>query len=130
MANEVARKLRKQMTPQEVKLWAHLRPLRKRGFKFRRQVPLRGYIVDFACFHSRLIIEADGSQHGYADQAVRDRTRDEVLGRGGFSILRFWNSEIDRDFDAVWSIILDALRNASLKPRWVEEFGEASLRPE
>jgi very-short-patch-repair endonuclease len=64
MANELARKLRKTMTPQEVKLWAHLRPLRDQGFKFRRQVPLRGYIVDFACFGARIIIEIDGSQHG------------------------------------------------------------------
>ncbi len=128
MANEIARKLRKQMTPQEVKLWAHLRPLRQRGFKFRRQVPLRGYIVDFACFDARLIIEIDGSQHGFAEHAQRDRARDEVLERGGFSILRFWNAEVDRDFDAVWMLISEALQNAELKAQWVEEF--EGVRPE
>ncbi|MBL8546027.1 MAG: endonuclease domain-containing protein [Hyphomonadaceae bacterium] len=123
MANEIARKLRKTMTPQEVKLWAHLRLLKSRGFKFRRQVPLRGYIVDFACFSARLIIELDGSQHGVDEHAERDRVRDEVLERGGFGVLRFWNVEVDRDFDAVWMVISEALRNAELKPRWVEEFG-------
>jgi len=130
VANELARKLRKTMTPQEVKLWAHLRPLRQQGFKFRRQVPLRGYIVDFACFEARLIIEIDGSQHGFAEHAERDRARDEVLERGGFSVLRFWNAEIDRGFDAVWSMVLEALRNSELRARWVEDCGENSLRPE
>ena len=116
------------MTPQEVKLWAHLRSLKSRGFKFRRQVPLRGYIVDFACFGSRLIIEIDGSQHGFANHAERDRVRDAVLERGGFSVLRFWNVEVDRDFDAVWMTISEALQNSELKSLWVEEF--EGLSPE
>jgi len=128
MANEIARKLRKRMTPQEVKLWAHLRALKGRGFKFRRQVPLRGYIVDFACFNARLIIEIDGSQHGFEEHARRDRERDEVLQRGGFAVLRFWNVEVDRDLDAVLRVISEALLNAELKSRWVEEFEDA--RPE
>src|SRR5262245_29099277 len=91
MANEIARRLRKTMTPQEVKLWAHLRPLRHSGHKFRRQVPLRGYIVDFACFDARLIIELDGSQHGSVEGRAADQVRDTALERGGFDILRFWN---------------------------------------
>ncbi|MGQ0533722.1 MAG: endonuclease domain-containing protein, partial [Caulobacteraceae bacterium] len=77
MANEIARTLRKTMTPQEVKLWAHLRGLHSEGWKFRRQVPLRGVIVDFACFKARLIIEVDGSQHGIGDHVRRDYERDE-----------------------------------------------------
>ncbi len=91
MANEYARKLRKDMTPQEVKLRFYLRPLRRSGHKFRRQVPLRGYIVDFACFDARLIIEVDGCQHGFAEAIDADRVRDAVLERGGFAVLRFWN---------------------------------------
>lgn len=130
MANEFARKLRKTMTPQEVKVWAHLRPLRKQGLKFRRQVPLRGYVVDFACFEARLIIEIDGSQHGFAEQMERDCLRDAALERGGFTILRFWNAEVDREFEGVWTLIAAALQNASLKARWAEEFGTESLRPE
>jgi very-short-patch-repair endonuclease len=57
MANEVARKLRRRMTRQEVKLWLHLRELRKLGFHFRRQVPIKDFIVDFACFNPRLLVE-------------------------------------------------------------------------
>ncbi|MGD9965425.1 MAG: endonuclease domain-containing protein [Hyphomonadaceae bacterium] len=123
MANEIARKLRKTMTPQEVKLWAHLRRLRseEEGWKFRRQVPLRGYIVDFACFKARLIIEVDGSQHGFEEHRERDRARDQILEHNGFNVLRFWNAEIDREFDGVWRTIKDALLNAKLRERWEED---------
>jgi very-short-patch-repair endonuclease len=113
MANDFARQLRKNMTPQEVKLWCALRDMRKQhGAKFRRQVPLRGYIVDFACFDARLIIELDGSQHGSADGLARDAARDETLRRGGFSILRFWNAEVDENLDGVWRAIEDAIVTA------------------
>jgi very-short-patch-repair endonuclease len=123
MANEIACKLRKAMTPQEVKLWAHLRELRKRSrpWKFRRQVPLRGYIVDFACFEARLVIEVDGSQHGYAGHRACDKARDETLERNGFDVLRFWNAEIDREFEGVWRVIANALQNAELRQRWQDD---------
>jgi len=130
MANEVARKIRKSMTPQEVKLWAHLRQLRRDdGWKFRRQVPLRGVIVDFACFEARLIIELDGSQHGLEPKAQADRERDAMLERNGFAVLRFWNNEVDRNFDGVWISIQDALLNASLRAKCTEHFGSDSPRP-
>jgi very-short-patch-repair endonuclease len=64
MANETARALRKRMTPQEVKLWVKLRELKPLGFRFRRQAPIDRFIVDFVSFGSRLIVEADGGQHG------------------------------------------------------------------
>ncbi|MEJ0060330.1 MAG: DUF559 domain-containing protein [Terricaulis sp.] len=106
----MARKLRKQMTPHEVKLWVHLRNLhRERGWKFRRQVPLRGFIVDFACFEAKLIIELDGSHHGEAAQLAADASRDEVLERSGFTVLRFGNEEIDEGMDGVWQQIMQAL---------------------
>jgi hypothetical protein len=54
MANQIARRLRKQMTPQEVKLWVHLRSWRKQGYHFRRQAPRDGYVVDFAFLKQRL----------------------------------------------------------------------------
>ena len=58
MANEIARSLRKRMTPQEVKLWVHLRSWRKRGFGFRRQAPRDGHVIDFVCLKHRLMVEA------------------------------------------------------------------------
>lgn len=108
-----ARALRKKMTPQEVRLWAQLRKLRPQGFHFRRQAPLESYVVDFACFKYRLIIEADGAQHGEELGAKRDRQRDDVLARSGFHVLRFWNHEIDADLDAVVETILARAREYS-----------------
>ena len=56
MANQLARKLRKTLTSQEVKIWVHLRSWRNRGFHFRRQSPRDGYIVDFVCLKHRLVV--------------------------------------------------------------------------
>ena len=109
MANETARALRKRMTPQEVKLWVRLRALRQRGFHFRRQVPLEGHIVDFACLPSKLVVEVDGGQHGDDRRLRQDRDRDESLSRGGFRVLRVWNSEVDGNFEGVMSEILRLL---------------------
>ena len=109
MANETARRLRKTMTPQEVRLWQHLRALKRQGHHFRRQAPIEGYIVDFACFRARLVIEIDGSQHAAPDHAERDARRDATLTAAGFRVLRVWNNEIDRNMDGVMQAILAAL---------------------
>ena len=110
MANEVACSLRKKMTPQEVKLWVHLRSWRRRGFHFRRQAPRDGVIVDFVCLKSRLIIEIDGRQHNVDAHSLRDAKRDDHFAHKGFRTLRFWNNEIDRSLEVVLTIIDDALR--------------------
>jgi very-short-patch-repair endonuclease len=68
MANEWARKLRKRMTRQEFRLWLHLRELRRLGFHFRRQAPIKNFIVDFACYHPRVVVELDGTQHSHVRQ--------------------------------------------------------------
>jgi very-short-patch-repair endonuclease len=99
MANAFARQLRKQMTPQEVKLWVRLRQLREFGLHFRRQSPIDNYIVDFVCFGSRVIVEVDGGQH--AIETVRDQLRDAHFSKNGFRVLRFWNSEVDANLDCV-----------------------------
>jgi very-short-patch-repair endonuclease len=110
MANAIARKLRKTMTPHEVVLWAHLRKLKSQGHHFRRQVPLAGYVVDFACFGSKLVIEIDGGQHNDDAQARKDAERDRRLRSGGFRVLRFWNSEIDGNLDGVVATIVGAVK--------------------
>jgi len=101
MANEVARHLRKTMTPQEVKLWVQLRQLKNQGLHFRRQVPREGYIVDFACLKSKLMIEIDGAQHGEPSAARGDALRDARLVAAGFKVLRFWNNEVNENLDGV-----------------------------
>jgi very-short-patch-repair endonuclease len=86
-----ARKLRASMTDAERKLWLGLRDRRLAGTKFRRQVPIGPFIVDFACYESRLVIEVDGGQHsGLAGDARRDRW----FADNDFSVLRFWNNEV------------------------------------
>jgi len=101
MANEIARRLRKMMTPHEVKLWVALRALKDQGLHFRRQVPREGYIVDFACLKSKLIIEVDGAQHGESLHMVRDAERDLRLAAAGFKVLRFWNNEVNANLDGI-----------------------------
>ncbi len=111
LANENARALRKRLTPQEVKLWMKLRELKSLGFHFRRQAPIGRYIVDFVSFSSRLIIEADGGQHGMPEGERSDEARDEFLRSQGFKVLRFWNSDIDANLTGVMESILSALRH-------------------
>jgi very-short-patch-repair endonuclease len=105
MADKIARRLRKAMTPQEVKLWVHLRSGRSRGYHFRRQVPKGRAIVDFACLRHRVVVEVDGGQHNSAEHALRDGARDTRLNKAGFRVLRFWNSDVDRNLAGVLEAI-------------------------
>jgi very-short-patch-repair endonuclease len=104
-----ARDLRNAMTEPEVILWSRLKRLRSQGFHIRRQVPFRGYYLDFACLDRRLVIEVDGGQHGDEAQAAHDTVRDRVLEREGFRVLRFWNSAVRQNLDGVMYSIMAAL---------------------
>jgi very-short-patch-repair endonuclease len=81
--------MRKSMTRQEFKLWRHLRELRQLGFHFRRQAPIKNFIVDFACYHPRVIVELDGSQHSQERHSLRDKSRNAKLEADGFTIMAF-----------------------------------------
>jgi very-short-patch-repair endonuclease len=96
-----ARRMRKAMTDAELKLWNELRAHRLMGLSFRRQLPIAGYIVDFACPEHRLIVEIDGSQHANPDSAANDAARTHRLEAHGWTVLRFWNDDILRDIDNV-----------------------------
>jgi very-short-patch-repair endonuclease len=101
MHRRLARKMRKSMTEAELKLWNEIRAHRLMGLGFRRQLPISGYIVDFACPEKKLVIEIDGSHHGEALQAEADRTRDATLQSLGWTVLRFWNDDVLRDVAGV-----------------------------
>ncbi len=92
-----ARALRKASTDAEALLWSHLRNRQFRNLKFRRQVPLGCYIVDFYCHELRLLIEVDGGQHS---EEV-DRTRTQWLESEGYRMVRFWNHEVLENIDGV-----------------------------
>ena len=87
-----ARELRNAATDAERALWQHLRGRRLTGFKFRRQYPIAGYIVDFVCVEAKLVIELDGGQH--ADQQDYDAERTRRLEINGYRVLRFWNDDV------------------------------------
>jgi very-short-patch-repair endonuclease len=98
-----ARKLRRQMTDAEHRLWRYLRAHRLRGHKFKRQQPIGPYIVDFVSFEANLIVEVDGSQH---QESKADVARDAWLASEGFKILRFWNNDVIGRTEAVLDEIL------------------------
>ena len=110
VANTNARALRKRLTPQEVKLWVKLRELKPLGFHFRRQAPIGRYIVDFASFGSRLVVEVDGGQHNLPEGAQSDLERDAFLQSQGFRVLRYWNSDVDQNLEGVMESIFSALQ--------------------
>jgi very-short-patch-repair endonuclease len=85
-----------------------LRNRQVEGFKFKRQVPVDSYILDFVCFNRRLIIEVDGSQHV---ESLSDRIRDRHFQAQGFHILRFWYDDVERNLEAVVMMIRAALLN-------------------
>jgi very-short-patch-repair endonuclease len=109
MANETARHLRKRQTIAERKLWKELRTYRQHGYHFRRQVPIEGYIVDFACLSQRLIVEVDGVQHDRPAARSADAARDADLVWRGFKVLRFANAQVSQEFEGVCLEVLGAL---------------------
>ena len=102
-----AREQRANAVQAEAIVWRALRDRRCEGAKFRRQVAIGNFIVDFVCFEAGLVVEADGSQHA---ESERDLVRDERLADSGFLTLRFWNNDVLANPDAVALSILDALR--------------------
>ena len=111
-----ARAMRANLTPQEARIWSLLKRWRSRGVRFRRQAPFRGYYLDFVCFDRRLVVEIDGGQHGEAFQKAHDAVRDAVLAREGFRVLRFWNADVNRNFEGVAEAIWAAVEAAGPRP--------------
>lgn len=98
-----AQELRRNMTPAEAKLWERLRANRLEGYHFRRQQIIDGYIVDFYCHAVGLVVEVDGAVH--FDQQDYDRRRDDHLRALGLTVLRFFNTEVNKEMDTVLSVI-------------------------
>jgi very-short-patch-repair endonuclease len=103
---EIRRDLRKNQTPEEVLLWSKIRN-HQIGYKWRRQVSIGSYIVDFYCREKLLAIELDGHQH--LDNKEYDKIREDFFKFLGIETLRFWNSEINKNLDEVLGKILSKL---------------------
>ena len=89
-----ARKLRRDMTNTEAALWRCLRASSLDDLKFRRQVPIGAYVVDFLCVQHRLIVELDGRPHDRPEQKQYDVERDRWLTAQGYKILRMPNDTV------------------------------------
>ena len=114
MANDRAKQLRRAQTEAERLLWHKLRARQFAGFKFRRQVPIGHYIVDFISFEKRLIVELDGGQH--QEKTEYDAQRTNWLESQGFRVIRFWNGQVFTEMEAVEQVILDSLMEPSPSP--------------
>lgn len=99
-----ARRLRRDMTDAERRVWSHLRA-GKYGVRFRRQEPILDYTADFVCHRLRLVIEIDGGQHDAGRN--RDAPRTAALNAAGYRVIRFWNIDVFSQFegvmDAIWN---------------------------
>ena len=102
-----ARELRKNQTDAEQRLWYSLRNRQFCGLKFRRQYPIGGYVVDFACIKHHLVIELDGSQH--LEQKEYDACRTDYLQACGYLVKRYWNHQVLTQHDSVLSDIYRTL---------------------
>jgi very-short-patch-repair endonuclease len=109
-----ARRLRRDVTLAERKLWWHLKRFSPEVSHFRRQAPIGSYFVDFACHAQRIAIELDGGHHNEAAQSQLDRQRDAYLASKGYRVLRFWNDDVLTNIDGVLSVIADALTSVSI----------------
>lgn len=109
-----AKGLRHNSTAAEHRLWSCLRGHRLQGFKFKRQMPIGGYIVDFVCIQHKLIIELDGGHHILNKQYDEQRTL--FLNARGYKLCRFWNDDVLLKTEAV---LEDIIRCLSLPPSCV-----------
>ena len=128
-----ARVLRRYQTPAESQLWDALRGRKIAGLKFRRQVPVGRFIVDFLCFEAGLIIEADGSQHSDIHVHEYDDDRTNYLKAQGLEVLRFTNLEIETNLQMVIDCISTTAQtrvSSSPLPRGRGAGGEAIRLPE
>ena len=99
------------MTDAERKLWTILRESFS-DWHFRKQVPLRHFIADFASHRAKLVIEVDGGQHG----VEVDAERSAIIEEEGYRVLRFWNNEVLGNPDGVWTVIDATLREPHPAP--------------
>src|SRR5688572_16574754 len=106
----IARTLRKNDTWAEKLLWRWLRDRRFSAYKFRRQHPFGPHILDFFCLEALVNIELDGGQHGYPIHLANDQERDAWLEARGVKVLRFWNSRLRREKEAILDTIFRILQ--------------------
>jgi very-short-patch-repair endonuclease len=127
---ERARRLRKEPTDAERKIWRALRRNQIDGLSFRRQHPIGPYTLDFYCPEVRLGIEIDGGQHALPDEAQKDLRRSQWLSSKKISILRFWNNDALRNTEGVLAEIARVANQLTPSPTLPLSGGGRSKRRE
>lgn len=105
-----ARRLRREATNAEALLWELLRDRQLGGWKFRRQVPMPPFILDFYCSKARLVVELDGGHHAEPAHAQADEERSRKLDLLGIRVVRLWNGEVMEETEGVMERIWGMLR--------------------
>jgi very-short-patch-repair endonuclease len=103
---DFAKKMRREPSDAEARMWRLLRDRQLALFKFRRQAAFQNYILDFVCFDKRVVIEIDGGQHA---SSQRDVAREAALAAEGFRTLRYWNNDVLQTPTAILEDILAKL---------------------
>ena len=106
----IARKLRQDGNPHEVRLWSRIRNRQLDGVKFHRQFPIGIYIVDFCCREKNLVVEVDGGGHDEPSQRAKDERRDTYLRSNGFTVVRVWASDVHANIEGVLERIHSSLQ--------------------
>ena len=115
-SKEKARKLRRNMTLAEKKIWYELLAKDKlNGLRFLRQKPIDEYIADFYCHKLKLVIEIDGESHLAEGAREYDEHRTKVLNAYGIEVIRYTNEEILNHIGEVESDLKDKVRQRLIK---------------
>lgn len=107
--NEVARRMRREMTPAEIALWQAVRGNKLDGLHFRRQQVIDGFVADFYCHAINLVVEVDGEIHHV--QVEEDRRRERAFALRGLRVVRFTNDQVLNDLPMCLSEIRAASAN-------------------
>jgi very-short-patch-repair endonuclease len=111
-----ARKLRRDMTDAEKKLWWHSATFANRSLALPPTSTIGPYFADFPCHERRLIIEVDGAQHSQPENVIRDTERSIYLQSQGYRVLRFWNNDVLKNIDGVMEAIMTAMHQHEASP--------------
>ncbi len=105
-----ARSLRQRSTKSEEVFWRRVRNRQLAGLKFRRQVPIHGIIVDFACLSHRLVVEIDGGIHELPEVRARDQARDAQLLNFGYRVMRFSDRAVFEELETLIGLLENQAR--------------------
>jgi len=107
------RRLRKDATCAERKLWSVVRGRGIAGLRFFRQYGVGSYVLDFYCPERKLAVEVDGGQHADLHSEQHDADRERYLRQLGILVIRFWNNDVLQNTEGVVERIRGELEKRS-----------------